>query len=208
MKRWAIRLALVTLVAVAYAAYRLELPDLQPDLVAASEKSRVEASGDVLVIPTLAELTQEAPVIAVGTIEGVAGTRNLARNPKNPQEPDPNLEIIGVDYRFQVERFLKGSAPATILVTEAKLWIPKGEQPTLYEGFREMPPGGRYILFLRETRDESGRWIGVAQPWRFAIRDAKASVESKWQGAQKAFPEVDQSEFVAQVEAYVGQRSR
>lgn len=206
MHKWSIPGALIALMAIAYVGYST-LPSLKTGPVEPAQENLIAVnSSDYLTIATLVGLTEKAPVVAIGTIEGVAGSRNLARDPHNPQNPDPRLEIAGIDYRFKVDRFLKGSAPASILVTEAKSRTWKGEKPVLYEGFKAMPPGGRYILFLRETRDGSGRWIGVAEPWRFAIHGAKVSVESKWGEAQKHFTVMDVNEFAAHVEAHLGER--
>lgn len=208
MKKWSLPLALLTLLSLAYVGYRANVPFPLLGLGNPTQgKTTVVVHSDYPVMSTLAELTQEAPIIAIGTIKGVADSgRNWARDPKDPQNPDPNLEITGVDYRFEVDRFLKGSAPSTIVVTEAKFMKDKGkQQPILYEEFMEMPLGGRYILFLRET-DEPGHWTGIGEPWRYAVQGNKVSVESKRDGVQKKFAMMDANEFATQVEAHAGQR--
>lgn len=199
MRRLAVVAGAVALLAIAYVGLKAG------GWIVPAQTGRMTAmaEADYLVITTLEELTQEASVVAVGTVAGVDGTRNVARDPWNPELPHPSLEIIAVDYRFEVEEFLKGSAPSTLLVTESK-WIGRKGQPrALIRGFVEMSSGGRYVVFLRETTDETGHWIGIAEPWRFALRDGQAVVESRWEAAGDRFPAIGEEEFLAQVRAFV-----
>lgn len=169
-----------------------------------SRERAVAISADYQVYPTLAELVEQASAIAVGTVEGVEGTRNLARDPDNPDLPHPSLEIIGYDYRFVVEEYLKGEGPDTILVTEARKFRSHGEEATPAEPPPpEMEFGGRYVLFLNRAADRE-HWIGVAEPWRFALRDAQVQVESTWEAAPRAFPSMGEEEFVEQIRTLVG----
>ncbi|MBP2017755.1 hypothetical protein J2Z79_001140 [Symbiobacterium terraclitae] len=205
MKRWAISAALLALLVTSSFGQGTR-DSMVPEDMGESQEVEVTLHVDFLTISTLEELTQQATLIAVGTVEGVAGTRNLARDPWDPQKPHPSLEILGVDYRFRVEEILKGSTPSTILVTESKSAASKGRQHVLFEGFKEMPRGARYILFLRETHDGYGSWVGIAEPWRFALRGSKVSVESKWEAAHQKFAVNDRNAFIAQVRAHAGPR--
>ncbi|BAD40951.1 hypothetical protein [Symbiobacterium thermophilum] len=174
-----------------------------PAVFGSLERS-VAIRADYQVYTTLEELVEEASVIAVGMVEGVEGTRNLARDPDNPDLPHPSLEIIGYDYRFVVEEYLKGDGPDTILVTEARKFLSHGREGIPAEPpAPEMESGGRYILFLNRAADAEGRWIGVAEPWRFALRDAEVQVESMWEAAPRAFPSVGEGEFVDQIRTLV-----
>lgn len=84
---------------------------------------------------------------------------------------------------------------------------------TAYVGYRtggSMAQGGEaestVPLFLQETTEGPGRWVGFAEPWRFALRSAQVSVESKWEAAAVKFPVRDESEFLAQVRGYADQQ--
>jgi len=202
VKRWAtavLALAVLVIGCVGYAAWSRTPPWGRPEPAAVAG-----AEGDYLVLGTLEELAQQAELIAVGTVQGVAGTRNLARDPWDPEKPHPSLEITGVDYQFAVEEILKGSAPDTFLVTEASSLASRGGEPAEFRGFKEMPSGGRYVLFLRAVTDGSGNWIGVAEPWRFALRDGQVIVESKWEYASERFPVTAEDGFMAQVRTAAG----
>jgi len=190
-KKWATSIAVVALLAAALVGYRL----------ATWEVATVHA--DYPTITTLEELTRQATVIVVGTVEEVAGTRNTARDPLDPQKPHPSLEIVSVDYQVRVEQVLKGAAPAQLLVTQAKSAAPKGESHVLFEGFKDLAVGQRYLLFLRQTTDGSERWIGIAEPWRFALLNDRIIVESRWEHATSYFPAANANEFLTQVRSYI-----
>jgi hypothetical protein len=127
----------------------------------------------------------------------------MARDPNDHSKDDPQYVIEGVDYRLKVDTYLKGTGPTEIRVTQRKSVLNKArsQTPSLFEGFKDLPNGGRYVLFIRETKDGSGSYVGIAEPWRFRLEGGKARLESQWENAATTFPEVGEVEFLDQVRA-------
>ena len=80
----------------------------------------------------------------------------------------------------QVERYLKGSGPATLPVMQATghetVSPGSGATPGFLNHVRYgahyyyFERGGRYLLFLRESEHAAGIWTGTAEPYKYQLK--------------------------------------
>jgi hypothetical protein len=125
------------------------------------------------------DLSQASDLVFVGTVEGIDGTRNLARNPQDPTQEDPNIYIEGVDYNVKVTEILKGQADSNVLVTEQKQMRLGKDQPMVPdEHYIGLTPGQSYIFFVKKS-NITGRYFSVGDPFFFAIENNKAVLKTK-----------------------------
>lgn len=158
------------------------------------------SSGSALdVRRNLPDLVRSADLIIVGSVVNAGGTRNLARNPRDLTQEDPNTLVLGQDYAVQVEAVLKGRPMESLVVSLSKLHGASTPPHTQDDGFVPLLVGGRYVLFLQRAIGFSGSVYGVGiEPGAFRLAD-RARVESRWAGASASFPDTSAADFMSQV---------
>ncbi len=162
---------------------------------------RTEGSGFISA-SNLPDLARASDVVLVGVIDKASGTRNLARNPKNLSQEDPNIVVVGQDYLMTVTSVLKGSAPAKSTITVAR---GRGTQARGVKDDTDWIPltaGQEYVLFLRTLPYDPSVFALAIEPSRFRIA-AEVRPESPWQQADKYFPPQDRASFLAALGAAV-----
>ena len=147
---------------------------------------------------SLDELVERSDVVLVGTVEREAGTRNLARDPKDLTREDPTYRVLGQDYLVAVQSRVKGNPPIQVTITVARS---RGTQAT---GIRDDPDfiplrsGQLYVLFLRRLPYEPSVLALAIEPSRFRVED-KVVVESPWTEAQTYFPAEGRDTFLSRL---------
>lgn len=152
-------------------------------------------------------MVSKTEIIVIGRIDGVAGTRNMARDPNDPTRPDPNHQVIGLDYKVQVERYLKGTGTPELLVTQPQFSVTESGEKVTYGSYVDMETGGRYLLFIRQSLDGSGRFVGAGEPWRFSLGSGRARIQSNEHAFQEKFPDLTETELVGRVQAAIKPRN-
>jgi hypothetical protein len=150
-------------------------------------------------------LARMSDVIVVGTVTAKGGTRELARDPKDPTRPDPNRTVESQDYGFSVEEVLKGEAVGTITVTSARSGtVTKGWRTAnfSYANFVPLTVGKRYVLLLRLLRYDPGTYVLGFEPSRFEI-GGDAVARSNWEQVNVYFPNRPAGEFVDDLRAAI-----
>jgi hypothetical protein len=146
-------------------------------------------------------MTRSAELVVVGQAQGVIGTRNMARDPKDHSKEDTNIKVIGVDFRVAVARYLKGSGPREIVITQPQLMVfPDGGQGT-YPAFSNLETGERYLLFIRSANDGTDRYVGTGEPWRFLLKNSRASIATNDEQLRRKFSEIDETTLLKDIEA-------
>lgn len=161
------------------------------------------SGGTPITRSTLGGLAAASDLIVVGAIRAEAGTRNLARDPKDLSREDPTMVGLGQDYVIEVESTIKGEATPTIVVSLARWHGPRGQAPREDSDFIPLEKGTRYVLFLQRSRAFAGIYVPAPEPFRFKLTD-QARAESFWPDAQQHFPPTDVSAFIGSVRAAAG----
>ena len=115
----------------------------------------------------------------------------------DPSRPDPNWTTIAYVHDVQVERYLKGSGPATLPVMQATghetVSPGSGATPGILNHVRYsahhyyLERGGRYLLFLRESDHAPGLWVGTAEPYKYQIFEGRARTRTPARDPGRAF---------------------
>lgn len=129
--------------------------------------------GDLLVLrqSDLHGLVHDSDIVIVGTV--------LAQADQTSSVVSEGMVAIHANYTLEPDQYLKGSGGATLDFRLTVAHNIKDEQRDYAVAVQSADPltvGDRYIFFLRWTRD--GRVTLAAEPGRFKIEDAIASVES------------------------------
>ena len=160
--------------------------------------------GTPAVRTTLEALANASDVVVVGMVQGEAGTRNLARDPRDPSREDTQTMVLAQDYVIDVAYALKGSVPSSLTVALAKWHGASGVPAGRDADFLPLKSGARYVLFLQHLRGaESSVFAQVPEPFRFVLSE-QARVESSWGPARDAFPARATTQFLADVKAAIG----
>lgn len=155
---------------------------------------------EVVARATIVDLAKASAVIAIGRVGGETGTRNMARDPRDASKEDVFYVVLGRDYTLNVERVLKGEAPATITLTIAAAHGDKKAGAVPDRDFVPPTPGQRYLLFLNPQIDGTNGFVPAPEPFRFRL-DSLAAPESRWAGALSAFPARPVQQLINEVEA-------
>ncbi|PWK15977.1 hypothetical protein [Tumebacillus permanentifrigoris] len=141
------------------------------------------------------DLRQASDLIFMGTVQGIDGTRNLARDPQNPLQEDPNLYIEGVDYKVKVVESLKGKAEADVLVTEQKQMRLSKDQPmVLDEDYIGLNTGQTYIFFVKKSTS-TGRYYSAGVPFFFVIENNMAVLKTTEKDLEALYKPADVTSF-------------
>jgi len=170
-------------------------------LISCSPLMRTEG-GPYVAARSLSELVRASDVVLVGVIEKESGTRNLARNPRNLAQEDPNIVVIGQDYVVDVIEVLKGSAipHSTITVSRGRGMTARGVKDD--ESWLPLVVGEQYVLFLRPLPYEPSVLALAIEPSRFRVA-AQVTPESPWEQASSYFPSKDRDRFFAELAAAI-----
>ncbi|MGB8955534.1 MAG: hypothetical protein WCC10_09175 [Tumebacillaceae bacterium] len=143
----------------------------------------------------LKDLREACDLIFVGTVEGTTGTRNLARDPKNPELEDPNVYSEGIDYKVKVDEVLKGQADSSVTVIVQKQSKPGPDKPMqIDEHYIPLDAGGAYIFFVRKSTI-SNRYFSAGDPFFFKIENNKAVLKSTEKELLKIYQPQDLNVF-------------
>ncbi|KAF0994218.1 hypothetical protein [Geobacillus sp. TFV-3] len=149
------------------------------------------------------DLGKASDCIFVGTVEGVAGTRNLARNPNDPVEEAPNIYVEGVDYNVKVIEVLKGKADSHVLVTEQKQTkLGKDEPMVVDEHYIGLTSGQTYIFFVKKS-NLTGRYYSVGDPFFFALENNQVVLKTKEKDLLEIYKPEEVKAFKARVKEAV-----
>ncbi|WP_430509869.1 hypothetical protein [Gottfriedia solisilvae] len=163
--------------------------------------TRTVIHSDKPVYNDIQEITKLADAVFIGTVIDVAGTRNLARNPQNPDEEDQSVYIEGVDYNVKVEEFLKGNDNKDLLVTEERnVQLNKSDKPVKNEYYIGLENGQQYIFFANKS-ESTGRYYAVGEPFFFELKNNKVKVKSNDEEIRNLFKESDLSSFKEKVKS-------
>lgn len=166
---------------------------------------------------SLDELVAKSTVIVIGQLQSVGEVVNLARDPQNTSEPDPQVFSGGQVYLVAVQRYLKGQGPHALKVVQAEGFLPNPpatltradrEKAKAQDTYIPLREGKTYLFFLRPLGlfpPETDYLTGTAHPSRFVLSaDGYAGPESPWEQAQLVFPPRPTDQLLAQVEQLVG----
>lgn len=162
---------------------------------------RTEGAGFVSAT-NLTDLARASDVVLVGVIDKASGTRNLARNPRDLSQEDPNLVVVGQDYLVTVSNVLKGSAPAKATITVARGRGTPSRGVKDDDDWTPLTAGQEYVLFLRTLPYDPSILALAIEPSRFRIA-TDVRPESPWQQASKYFPPQDRALFLTALSAAV-----
>jgi hypothetical protein len=165
-------------------------------LLAGCARTSVDGLGYVnrTSLPALAE---SSDVVAVAVVTGTSGTRNMARSIDDPRKPHPSLVSVGQDYVLSVREIMKGTVPATAVVSiSMAIRTSQGDQQ--YPDFIPLQSGKTYLLFLKRQVDGTADFVPAPEPWRFVLSTV-ATAESPWSGAAQYFPTVPTEQLLAEV---------
>lgn len=127
------------------------------------------------VFRSIREMTREADLVVIGTVQSKDGSRNLARNPLNPNEEAVDRKLMSQEYQFGVEQALKGVVNGEVLIVYPEYTeLPNGDRG--HEPQVPLDTGERYVLFLRQGTDRT--YHGVGEPWLFRLSSGKAQAMS------------------------------
>jgi hypothetical protein len=174
-------------------------------VVSGFERQAFSSHGELIVASDMATLARMSDVIVLGTVTAKGGTRDLARDPKNPSRPDPNRTVTAQDYVVSVDSTIKGRVDREITVTSARSGVVRHNGRTGefdYENFVPLAVGSRYALLLRSSSNIPGVYIMAFEPSRFEL-GAEARVLSKWTDAKTLFPDTSAEVFVNRIRAAV-----
>lgn len=161
------------------------------------------------------QLVAESTVICIGEMTGLGETFNMARNPQDTTQPDPNILGLGQVYHFRVERYLKGQSSNTIDIVQVEAfltnrvpWTPENiEKAKAKDSHIPLRLGVKYLYFLRPLQDfpdKQNYFVGTRHPWRFILPDkGNAEPESPWSGAKQVFRSRPSAEVIGEVEFWV-----
>lgn len=149
----------------------------------------------------IASLVRASDAILVGVVSEVGGLRNIARDPKNLAQEDPNFTVLAQDYGVSIESTIKGGAAAHVIVTVAQKRAPRGQQFVNYEEFQPLVLGARYALFLRKLDWAPGVYAIAFEPSRFKFEGDRAVIQSPWSEASSRFPAQPTADFLQAVRA-------
>ena len=169
------------------------------ETVRPSDAPRIVVTSDRPAFQTVADLRKESDAVFVGTVKGIVGTRNLARDQNDPSKDDPNLYIEGVDYSVNILEYLKGDDTKQVIVTEQKQIRPTPEDPlVLDEDYVGMKDGETYIFFMKKSAT-TGKYFGVGNPFFFRVKGSTVEVMTKQDSIKSQFAQSDLSSFKQQV---------
>jgi hypothetical protein len=168
-------------------------------------------SGSFITVNSIAELTNKSKLIVIGQVVKIDDIVNMARDINDPSKPDNQVYVVGQVYQVNVKKFLKGSEAETIFVVQREGFLGESEAKTKtdiqkaksVENFIPMGVDKEYLMFLKPMLGfpDGKYYVGVAQPWRFAILDAtKVVPESPWEGASQYFPQMTLENFISQMD--------
>jgi len=145
---------------------------------------------------SLNELARASDVVLLGVIEKESGIRNLARNPRDLTQEDPNIVVIGQDYVIDVARVLKGSAAGRSTVTIARGRGTSARGVKDDQDWLPLTVGQQYVLFLKPLPYEPSVLALAIEPSRFRVA-AQVTAESPWEQAPSYFPPMERDGFLA-----------
>jgi len=179
------------------------------------------SSADQDVVRSLKERVAKASIIVIGEVTGTGEILNGARLPEDPTQPDPRVFVLNQVYHVQVQRYLKGTGPATLNVVQAEgftsaksgaVAIPTtvaeiAKLKATYE-YVSISPGKKYLFFLDPLvgSDPAQNYMagGLGVPWRFTLPETgNAQQESPVAEASQYFPELPSEAFIGQVEKLI-----
>lgn len=157
--------------------------DVQPPSEPSSINSESDAEMLIVTADSVAELTEYASLIIIGTAKNTDYAFNSARDVNDISKPDLSLLALGQLYEVTVERVIKGQFDRNtlllvqgegILIKQQTDIVPSPEDEAIARQQVEYIPlsdGRRYLFFLNPMPEfhELGYYSGVREPWRFDI---------------------------------------
>lgn len=143
----------------------------------------------------LDDITKASDAVFIGTVDSIAGTRNLARNPKDPSKEDENITVEGVDYKVTVLEYLKGSDGNQVLVTEQKQnKLDKNEPFVKDEHYIGLNPGATYVFFAKKSTS-TGRYYSAGDPFFFELKNNTVKLLTTEDNLKTYFKDTDVKTF-------------
>lgn len=163
---------------------------------------------------SFAELSSKSQVVVSGQVVALDTIVNMARNPKDPSQPDPEVFIVGQVYSIDITQISKGNIkPGMFYVAQREGFVGAREEKSdaaiarakKMGKYVPMSVGKAYLMFLEPMVGfpEGTYYVGVAQPWRFALVNDCAYADSPWAGASAYFKPQPVHDFMLQVESAI-----
>ena len=158
------------------------------------------SSGDHPVVTTLREVIAESSLVVIGTVSGLGEIVNEARNPNEPDKPDPNLFHIGQVYHITVESYLKGQGGSNVDLVAAEGVIAGSDMHKTPLNFEQakandqhipLVPGTRYLIFLYPFPSfKAQHYFGILKEyWGYKLPvNGTAEIQTLYQASAGAFP--------------------
>ena len=139
------------------------------------------------------DLKKNSDIVVMGTIKGKLKSYNLNRNSNS------EIVILGTDYEFEVQRYLKGAGDKTIIVIQEGGQTDKEIQ--IFDDRTEMDINGKYFLFLNKVPDVDKYRFG-GNPYKFKVSNGKVKVDAGDDFLMnQIFPQKSMAEFISKVES-------
>lgn len=173
---------------------KYEKPPQQKKTYHMTAETEVISHSDRPKYMNIEDLVGASDLVFVGTVEGINNTRNLARDPEDPQKEDADNYVEGVDYKVKVNEMLKGEADPVVLVTEQRERKFKGEPTIMDEHYIGLKSNGSYIFFVKKS-NTTGRYYSAGDPFFFAIEENKAVLKTTEKDLLEIYEPKDVSAF-------------
>ncbi len=184
------------------------------------------SSGDAQSVRSLEELVATAPIVVIGRIRDAGEVINMARKPNDITQADPMVVVLGQVYHLEVQRYLKGTGPATLNVVQAEGFLYDQDRPVAIpttqveidkvkaaenaggDQFVPMQAGMNYLFFVHDLNGFAPtlNYVTTAagQPWRFTLPDGgNARPESAVSEANRLYPELPSAALLGQMEKLI-----
>ncbi|MDD4681035.1 MAG: hypothetical protein PHP79_09185 [Clostridia bacterium] len=152
----------------------------------------------------LKQMTSSAGYVAVGTVKGVQGTVNLARNIYNTDESDSKHPVMAKKYLISIEEAIKGETDKEIVVTqEYSMNDYMGNNYNLEQNEIPLEIGTRYVLFLfknpGKTKELKETYFGVGDPWQIKLLNNESIVICGNKDIAKLFNKKAEKELIQEI---------
>lgn len=124
----------------------------------------------------------EAEIIVIGKYAQYDSSWNMARNPDDITNEDPNMYVEGKLYRFTVDKYLKGNGSSSILVNKKF----KNKDGQIDERYVEPIFDETVVLFLKYEKDFKN-YYGAIQPFEFKLNDNQLQVITNLRYIRQSF---------------------
>ena len=150
----------------------------------------------------LGKLVAHSTVIIIGTVPN-----NEPESLRVQDQSNANVQSVANGLNIQVERYLKGSGGDTIPVIQfyGLDFMDRGQVRQVRDENEKLlfGKGKRYLLFLKDNESYPGYWSGTIHPYKFLLKEGRATAESPVGDLSGTFPEQSEADFMSSVESRI-----